>query len=192
MASPSRRAQLDSRRHGAMLGRIQLKEPDVNRKKELALALSTAAINILLDRSTKALAEAFLKGREALRYLSDAIVLKYTENTGAFLSLGAGWPSAIKEVILLYLPLLVCAFAFVYCCAIEKDRARIVLLVTIVAGGAGNLIDRMARDFSVVDFMNFGIGALRTGVLNVADLSITFGAIGLAIHELKSPRRSEG
>jgi lipoprotein signal peptidase len=40
--------------------------------------------------------------------------------------------------------------------------------------------------------MNFGIGTLRTGVLNVADLSITFGAIGLVIHELKGSRRSEG
>jgi signal peptidase II len=163
----------------------------VDRKKELALALSTAAINIMLDRATKALAEAFLKGREALRYLSDTMVLEYTENTGAFLSLGAGWPALVKELLLLYLPLLVCAFAFVYCCAVEKDRARIVLLVTIVAGGAGNLIDRLARDFAVVDFMNFGIGTLRTGVLNVADLSITFGAIGLVIHELKGSKRSE-
>jgi signal peptidase II len=172
-----------------MLKCIRHKEPDMNRKKELALALSTAAINILLDRVTKAAAEAFLKGQDALRYLSDTIVLKYTENTGAFLSLGAGWPSTIKEIVLLYLPLLVCALAFLYCCAIEKDRARIALLVTIVAGGAGNLLDRIARDFSVVDFMNFGIGPLRTGVLNVADLSITFGAIGLVIHELRSGKR---
>ena len=161
----------------------------MDRKKELALALSTAAINILLDRVTKALALAFLKGREALRYLSDTMVLEYTENTGAFLSLGAGWPALVKELLLLYLPLLVCAFAFVYCCAVEKDRTRIVLLVTIVAGGAGNLIDRLARDFAVVDFMNFGIGPLRTGVLNVADLSITFGAIGLVIYELRSGKR---
>ena len=161
----------------------------MKRRNEIALALSTAAINILLDRSTKALAEAFLKGREAVRLLSDAIVLKYTENTGAFLSLGAGWPSAIKDVVLLYLPLLACALAFLYCCAIEKDRARIVLLVTIVAGGAGNLFDRIARDFSVVDFLNFGIGSLRTGVLNVADLSITFGAIGLVIYELRGGKR---
>jgi lipoprotein signal peptidase len=37
--------------------------------------------------------------------------------------------------------------------------------------------------------MNFGIGSLRTGVLNVADLSITFGAIGLLIYEARRGRR---
>jgi len=157
----------------------------MNRKKEIAIALSTAAVNILLDRGTKAAAEAFLKGRDAIRFLSDTIVLVYTENTGAFLSLGALWPSWAKLMAFLYLPLLVCALAFLYCCAIEKDKARIALLVTIVAGGAGNLIDRITRNFSVVDFMNFGIGSLRTGVLNVADLSITFGAIGLVIYEAR-------
>jgi signal peptidase II len=162
----------------------------MNRKKEIAIALLTAAINISLDRSTKAVAEALLKGKDAMRFLSDSIVLVYTENKGAFLSLGASWPSWVKLVALLYLPLLVCALAFLYCCAMEKDKARIALLVTIVSGGAGNLIDRITRNFSVVDFMNFGIGSLRTGVLNVADLSITFGAIGLVIYEARRGARA--
>jgi len=161
----------------------------MNRKNEVAIALSTAAVNILLDRGTKAAAETFLKGRDAIRFLSDSIVLVYTENTGAFLSLGASWPSWVKLAVLFYFPLLVCALAFLYCCAIEKDKARIALLVTVVSGGAGNLIDRIARNFSVVDFMNFGIGSLRTGVLNVADLSITFGAIGLLIYESRLGRQ---
>ncbi len=33
----------------------------------------------------------------------------------------------------------------------------------------------------VTDFLNFGIGTLRTGILNVADISITAGVIGLVI-----------
>ena len=32
--------------------------------------------------------------------------------------------------------------------------------------------------------MNFGIGNLRTGILNVADLSITFGVIIFIIYDL--------
>ena len=39
------------------------------------------------------------------------------------------------------------------------------------------MIDRILFGGYVTDFMNFGIGSLRTGILNFADMSITFGAI---------------
>ena len=42
------------------------------------------------------------------------------------------------------------------------------------AGGTSNLIDRAARGI-VVDFINVGVGSLRTGIFNVADLAIVFG-----------------
>ena len=42
------------------------------------------------------------------------------------------------------------------------------------AGGTSNQIDRAARG-SVVDFINVGVGSLRTGIFNVADLAIVFG-----------------
>ena len=42
----------------------------------------------------------------------------------------------------------------------------------VVAGGVGNLIDRIAAGY-VIDFMNLGIGSLRTGIFNVADVAIS-------------------
>ena len=48
-------------------------------------------------------------------------------------------------------------------------------LVLFVAGGASNWIDRVLSG-SVVDFLNVGIGPLRTGVFNVADVAIMVGA----------------
>jgi signal peptidase II len=48
-------------------------------------------------------------------------------------------------------------------------------LALFVAGGASNWIDRVTRG-SVVDFLNVGVGPLRTGVLNVADVAIMLGA----------------
>ena len=42
--------------------------------------------------------------------------------------------------------------------------------------GSGNLIDRILHDGTVVDFLNFGIGSLRTGIFNVADVAIMGGA----------------
>jgi signal peptidase II len=45
------------------------------------------------------------------------------------------------------------------------------------AGGVGNLIDRITSGGSVVDFINLGIGSVRTGIFNVADVAITVGVL---------------
>ena len=48
----------------------------------------------------------------------------------------------------------------------------------VFAGGIGNLIDRAFRtEGKVIDFMNMGIGSLRTGIFNVADMAIMAGLI---------------
>jgi len=49
-----------------------------------------------------------------------------------------------------------------------------------IGGGASNLIDRLVYKGAVIDFLNIGIGNLRTGVFNVADVAIVAGA-GLMI-----------
>jgi signal peptidase II len=43
------------------------------------------------------------------------------------------------------------------------------------AGGVSNLADRVARGGRVVDFLNVGVGPLRTGIFNVADMAIMLG-----------------
>ncbi len=50
-------------------------------------------------------------------------------------------------------------------------------LSMILAGGFANLWDRILNGGVVIDFMNMGIGSLRTGVFNVADVFITFGVL---------------
>lgn len=43
----------------------------------------------------------------------------------------------------------------------------------------GNLIDRVFQDGQVIDFLHLGVGTLRTGIFNVADVAITCGAMML-------------
>jgi signal peptidase II len=50
----------------------------------------------------------------------------------------------------------------------------------LLAGGTSNWIDRVIRG-SVVDFLNVGVGSLRTGVFNVADMAIMLGAAVLVL-----------
>ena len=43
------------------------------------------------------------------------------------------------------------------------------------SGGVSNFIDRASNNGAVVDFLNIGIGPIRTGIFNIADVAIMFG-----------------
>ena len=60
-------------------------------------------------------------------------------------------------------------------------------LVLFIAGGASNWIDRVLRG-SVVDFLNVGIGPLRTGVFNMSDVAIMVGAGARSKHRMNIDR----
>ncbi len=53
--------------------------------------------------------------------------------------------------------------------------------LALVAGGAvGNLLDRLASDRGVVDFIDVGIGGARFYVFNIADAGVSVGAVLVA------------
>ena len=52
---------------------------------------------------------------------------------------------------------------------------------SIIAGGVGNIIDRLIHDRHVPDFLNVGINDVRTGIFNVADICVTAGVISLLV-----------
>jgi signal peptidase II len=58
----------------------------------------------------------------------------------------------------------------------------------ILAGGMSNMIDRVLAGV-VIDFMNIGIGSLRTGIFNVADMAIMAGLfVVIGAHMMPPPR----
>jgi signal peptidase II len=65
-------------------------------------------------------------------------------------------------------------------------------LALVIGGGIGNLIDRVRFGY-VIDFFNLGIGNLRTGIFNVADMAITAGfLIMLPLAFLPDPQPQPG
>ena len=60
-----------------------------------------------------------------------------------------------------------------------------VSFLCILAGALGNLIDRIANDGLVTDFMNVGVGPIRTGVFNVADMAVMFGCIAIVLCSIR-------
>jgi signal peptidase II len=127
------------------------------------------------DRVTKHLAAGALAGTPGRSYLGGTVWVGYVENRGGFLSFGASLSPAVRTVIftagtgLMLVGLTVLAIR-------HKWRGLPAIgLALFIAGGVSNWIDRALRG-SVVDFLNVGIGPLRTGVFNVADMAIMLGA----------------
>src|SRR5262245_1272940 len=142
----------------------------------LALIIGTLAA----DQLTKIAAREHLKGRFPHDYGPVAFV--YAENSGAFLSLGESLPRLVRRVVfdgLVTIGLFVAAW-FLFRGRVQ-GRGDDVALALIVAGGAGNLVDRLRFGGYVTDFLYLHAGPLHTGVFNVADMAITGGVLWLAL-----------
>ncbi len=149
-----------------------------NKKLNWLILFLVFAVNIGLDQGTKVLARQNLIGKGTVHVIDNLFILRYAENTGAFLSMGSNIPQPFKTIVLTVLPMLFLLGLLVYL-AVGKTTTffELVCLISVAAGGLSNLLDRILYHGAVTDFMNFGIGNIRTGILNVADLSITFGVI---------------
>jgi signal peptidase II len=158
------------------------------RSRLLLLILSGGGIT-LLDRLTKIAASERLQGTGVHEYLGGCFVMAYSTNTGAFLSLGAGMSPSLRFLAFVVLVgLVLLAVGVVYLLRVRLDRWTSVALALILAGGANNLYDRIVYDGVVVDFLNLGIGSVRTGMFNVADMAITAGVILVAVLGLRKER----
>ena len=141
------------------------------------------------DRVTKHVAATTLSEAPSRSFLADTFRLEYVENTGAFLGLGADWPLAVRTAVfgvgngLLLVALAVIAMRG------RWPRRALLGVALFVAGGASNLFDRITYGM-VIDFMNVGIGSLRTGIFNVADMAIMLGAGILVLEGYRSDRHA--
>lgn len=126
------------------------------------------------DRVSKHFASRELAGEPRQSFLADTVRLEYAENTGAFLSFGDTWhPAARTGVFTIGTGLILCGMA-VAALRFRLSGPALVGLSLYFAGGASNLVDRVMRG-SVIDFLNVGVGPLRTGIFNVADMAILLG-----------------
>jgi signal peptidase II len=152
----------------------------------VALLVAVVA-TIGCDRVSKHIATVTLAGEPGRSYLADTIRLEYVENTGGFLSLGATLPPTARTAVftigtgLMLLVLIGAAVRF------HWHGWSLIGTGVVLAGGASNWVDRLVRG-SVVDFMNIGVGPVRTGIFNVADLAIM---VGVAVLLLGQSRRSD-
>ncbi|MCA8999859.1 MAG: signal peptidase II [Planctomycetaceae bacterium] len=144
-------------------------------KRRWVLFVVIIAGLVALDQWSKWYAVAHWQGIPRQSFLGDTFRIEYAENHGAFLSFLAGASPEVRFWTLTVMNGLVLVGLAIYLLW-SKDVAfwSFFALTLVVGGGIGNLIDR-ARFHYVIDYFNIGIGSLRSGIFNVADMAITAG-----------------
>jgi signal peptidase II len=151
------------------------------------LVVVTATIGC--DRVTKHAATLMLAGTAERSYLADTVRLTYAENTGGFLGLGAGWPPAARTAVFVGLTGLVLIGLAGFAMRRAATTWQQLGVALFLAGGALNWFDRIGRG-RVVDFLNVGIGPVRTGIFNVADVALMMGVAIFLVAEYRAWREA--
>lgn len=151
------------------------------------IALLAALALVGIDQLTKWLAVSMLKPVGSVNLISiggkEWLNLTYVENTGAAFSILEG-----KQIFLIVITSVVIA-AMIVMLLTKRVKSKPVMwsIALIIAGGIGNLIDRIFNGY-VVDFVDVRI--IKFAVFNFADICAVVGAVLLIlfiiIDEVKS------
>lgn len=136
-----------------------------------------AALLILADQVSKYLVRAHIPLGESVPFIPHVLDLTYVQNTGAAFSI-------LREhtwILTLVSAVIVAAIALLAARGFITGRLGLLSAALIMAGGVGNLIDRLVfkyvTDMFQTVFMDFA-------VFNVADCCITVGVVLLCVYLL--------
>ncbi|MDP6944213.1 MAG: signal peptidase II [Myxococcota bacterium] len=101
----------------------------------------------------------------------------YAENPGAAFGFMRQVPHLVRDLVFLGLTIIVFLAILVVVIRTEERFWTVnIALVGIVAGAAGNFVDRIRYGY-VIDFIDMHLGFMRWPTYNVADIAITVGVI---------------
>jgi signal peptidase II len=148
----------------------------VNLGKRLSILLLISLSCVGCDQTTKIFATEYLPKNGMDSYFFDTLRLGYAENTGSFLSLGASLPQEFRFWLFTVATGILLLGLLAYL-VLNPKQAFITYTgySLFFAGGISNFYDRATNDGAVVDFLNIGVGPLRTGIFNIADVALMLG-----------------
>jgi signal peptidase II len=160
-------------------------------KKRIPIVFLILLGCIICDQATKSIAKRIIPQYEIIHLMNDTLRFQHAENPGAFLSFGAGISEPVRYVVFTLLVGIFLAGLLIFLLTSRQlTRNQVIALSVILGGGFGNLIDRIFNHGHVFDFVNLGIGWLRTGVFNVADMAITFGVLWFLFLSIRNRERT--
>jgi signal peptidase II len=149
--------------------------PTLKRLLRTFVILVVLSCNIGCDQISKNIVRQRVAYHEQISLVSNHLILTKVENTGAFLSAGDSLPQPYKSLVLIVLPLVALAFGLNYLTTKNLSLTMVLGICFGIGGGLGNIYDRI-RYGSVTDFLHIDFGIFRTGIFNMADVSVLIGA----------------
>ncbi|WP_282031662.1 signal peptidase II [Winogradskyella eximia] len=148
--------------------------------------------NIAIDQISKVIVRNTLTFREEVNVIGDYFQLIWVENKGAFLGMGSDMDPTLRLIFLLILPTLVLGYVIYYIIKTkELDRLSLIAFCCIAGGGIANVFDRIAFG-QVTDFFFINLGGVfKTGIFNIADLSVTIGMVMLLFSGVFNSKKKE-
>ncbi len=132
---------------------------------------------VVADQVTKALIAASPEQFGNLEVIHDFFYITYVKNTGAAWSMLAGQRGFLSLLAAVAIRVMI---FYLNKMLKEDNKLSAVALALMIAGAAGNLIDRLMFGY-VRDFLNFYIFGYDFPVFNVADICLTVGVCLLII-----------
>ena len=140
----------------------------------VALFVITSCVGC--DQVTKYAATETLVAEPPRHFLGGTLQLSFAMNPGGFLSLGGTLPTPLRQYLFIGFNSVMMIGLSVFLFRKANISPTVFLAITLIlAGGVGNLIDRIRYDGFVTDFIILRLGPLRTGVFNIADVAVTLG-----------------
>jgi signal peptidase II len=161
--------------------------------RELLIPFILTAVIVAADQVTKAVIVATVKrlefGGPIIEVFGDFFRIIHVRNLGIAFSIGRGLSAEIRRILFIIVPLIVVIGLVVYYFRTDEfTRLQRWAIAGIIAGGLGNVIDRVFRPAGVVDFLDvkfYGLlGMERWPTFNIADSSIVVFGILLMISVL--------
>ena len=147
--------------------------------------------NIAIDQISKVLVENNVVPGSESPIIGDYFTLHYVKNAGAFLGMGSDFNPILKTILLLILPIAVLLFVVIHLFKDKTmDRFSVIGFCFVVGGGIANIFDRLLYG-EVTDFLHIDLGGpLRTGIFNIADVSVMVGMGFLLLANFKGKKKT--
>ena len=149
------------------------------KSKKINFLMIITIIAILLDQLIKIIIKSKIFNSSII-LIPHVLNLTYVQNTGAAFGIGSNSPSMFVAVNVVIIGLIT---YFIFSKKEELSKLILIALHLVLAGGIGNLIDRIARGF-VIDYIDIS-PLIKYPVFNLADIFVVIGCLIIAAFLVK-------
>ncbi len=138
---------------------------------------------VALDQASKLYVSAHMQLYENIQLIPNWLDITYTRNPGVAFSMFANAPQGARNLVLMVLDTAAIVVIGFLMAAPDRPTLVTVALAFILAGAAGNLIDR-ATGGEVIDFVRAPYYSNNWPIFNVADSAISIGVTLIVLNSI--------